>query len=128
MLYFFGEKLARARALTRRGTIRVRPTSMAQVKKMIQNCNYFNPYYWNGGATQSLQELSEATSTVATGISFQFGSSTCTEMSDLATSTVLIQNGFTYGEIINSVFIFLIFVIISMIGFHLHFRKIKIKN
>jgi len=43
-------------------------------------------------------------------------------------STAATSGGFTYGEIVNGVFLFLILAVVSMTLFHLVFRKIKIKN
>jgi hypothetical protein len=43
-------------------------------------------------------------------------------------STAAVANGFTYGEIVISMFDFLILVSIMAVVFHLKFRKIKTKN
>jgi hypothetical protein len=79
---------------------------------MITNCNYFNArWILKTGEIRTLEPLTTAESKVP----FQFASSTCvtlTATSTTATSTAGIYNGFTYGEIIISVFVFLIFSII----------------
>jgi hypothetical protein len=43
-------------------------------------------------------------------------------------SSVATTNGFTYGEIVNSVFLFMILITGIVISFHIMFRKVKIKN
>ena len=43
-------------------------------------------------------------------------------------STPAIAAGFTYGEIVNSVFLFLILITAMVVTFHLTFRRTKIKN
>lgn len=43
-------------------------------------------------------------------------------------STPSVANGFTYGEIINSILLFGILMGVMVVGFHLMFRRTKIKN
>lgn len=57
--------------------------------------------------------------------SWAFASSTC-QLS--ASSSPAIAGGFTYGEIINGVFLLLIFIALSVGTFHIHFGRVKIKN
>ena len=40
----------------------------------------------------------------------------------------MVAGGFTYGEIVGSVFLFFIFAAELVILYHLTFRRIKIKN
>jgi hypothetical protein len=43
-------------------------------------------------------------------------------------STPATADGFTYGEIVISIFDFLILLSVMAVVFHLKFRKIKVKN
>jgi hypothetical protein len=78
------------------------------------NCSYFNP--------------------VNLGVdSWAFASSTCDPVSvsvsvSPASTSPAIANGFTYGEIINGFFLLLTLIVLSVVAFHLHFGRIKIKN
>jgi len=48
-----------------------------------------------------------------------YGSTTSTDPS--------VAGGFTYGEVVNGLFLFLIFVAVSMIAFRLYFQRSKVK-
>lgn len=59
-------------------------------------CSYSNPVLFDGTTPTNLKEI------------FQFSSLICN--SDTGTSSPAVYNGFTYGEIISSIFLFLILI------------------
>lgn len=86
-------------------------------------CAYFNAQHWDcGHGASSTCKLLALDSTDANGTNFQFASSTC------FTDGVATANGFTYGEVVSTVMLFLIYVVVCAVAFQLHFRRIKIKN
>jgi hypothetical protein len=86
---------------------------------MDENCSYYNALHWDNGHG-ALLPLDNSD---PNGTAFQFGSSTCSFTYQSST-----QPYFTYGEIVNSIFLFLILMTGMVICFHVMFRKIKIKN
>jgi len=86
-------------------------------------CSYINPVW-------------KSTSTIdGEAANFQFGSSTCEyqqpEVQLTISSSVFpsVSGGFTYGEVVNSVLLFLIFAttFYALIYFSVNFFKIKIR-
>jgi len=74
---------------------------------MIYNCSYSNPrWILKSGEVRTLEPLE----TAGTNADFQFSSSTC-EIQSATSSIVSIENGFSHGEIVMSVFLFLIFMV-----------------
>jgi len=71
------------------------------------NCSYFNAVHWHNEAGTSTKALMPLDSQDPNGTSFQFASSTCDFVADNATSTV--YPTFSYGEIVNAIFLLLIF-------------------
>jgi hypothetical protein len=92
-------------------------------------CSNTNPVYWN---YTTLKITPVSTSSVLTGGYFTYASTTCSD----ATTSVIINtsssvgaiNGFSYGEITNGFFLLLSLIVLSVVAFHLHFGRIKIKN
>lgn len=73
------------------------------------DCTYFNP--------------------VNLGIdSWAFASSTCSSETLASSTAPAVVGGFTYGEVIQGFFSLLSLIALSVIFFHLHFGRIKIKN
>jgi len=75
-------------------------------------CSYYNPLHWDAAHV-----LAPLDSTDPNGTAFQFASSTCST-----------EKNFTPGDIFMGIELFLIFSVLSMIAYHLFFRRIKIKN
>lgn len=76
------------------------------IKTMIYNCSHFNPVNIGSSTEQ-----------------FVFASSTC-EIENATSSVPSIFNGFTYGEVVSSFFLFLIFLgIFAMLFIKLIFKK-----
>lgn len=70
-------------------------------------CIYGTDLKWNGAALVRLNSTDPKYTT------FQFSSSTCiTITSSDASSSPSVVAGFTYGDIVNSVFLFLIFAVV----------------
>ena len=85
-------------------------------------CSYFNKVNANTAPPTLLQNWSFASSTCYTD--YEFSASI-----EVATGSLpSIANGFTYGETVLSVFVFLIFVIIlwrGIVGFSIYNREIR---
>jgi hypothetical protein len=84
-------------------------------------CSYSNPLVLTGG------ELNPATSTDS-GF-FQFGSSTCLTLYGQSTSTdSSYYNGFTYGEIVISVFLLILTIAVIYGFFWFSVKGVKIRQ
>jgi hypothetical protein len=90
------------------------------------NCDFSNPVYWN----KNNSALTPVGSDLSTGDSFQFSSSTCyTTYGPTNSSTApSYAGGFSYGEIVNSVFVFLILSVSLLLAFRLYFGRIRVKS
>lgn len=93
-------------------------------------CSYSNPLWiLKSGEVRTLEPLGNA----STNANFQFGNSICysdieIELNVASGSLPAIDNGFTHGEVVLSVFVFLIFVIIlwrGIVGFSIYNREIR---
>jgi len=86
------------------------------------NCSFSNPLWiLKSGEVRTLEPLE----TAGTNANFQFASSTCVITQNLATTTSA-YNGFTYGEIVISLFLFLILLQLVFSFFIAKFLGIKI--
>ena len=84
-------------------------------------CSYSNPMVLTGGI------LNPATSTDSGA--FQFGSSTCLTLYGQSTSTdSSYYNGFTYGEIVISVFLLILVVAVLYSFFWFSVKGVKIRQ
>ena len=86
---------------------------------MITNCSYHNPVYWSN-VNFRLDPLTSSTQSV-NAPHFKFASSTCETVGELNVSSTQqltisssslpsVANGFTHGEVVATVFLFLIFI------------------
>lgn len=85
-------------------------------------CAYTNPLYWN---SQTFT-LTAPDNTTNFDITYNFASSTCT--TETASTTQQYYNGFSYGEIINSLFNFLTFAVVLYFLFTFITYGIKIRT
>lgn len=84
-------------------------------------CSYSNPMVLNGGL------LNSATSTDSGA--FEFGSSTCMTLYGQSTSTdPSYYNGFTYGEIVISIFLLIMCVVVIYQFFWFTVKGIKLRQ
>jgi hypothetical protein len=91
------------------------------------SCSYSNAIHWDKtGSVGSFQPLA---SNDPNGTAFQFASSSCTTIYGYSTSTdQSVVNGFTAGEIVLAVQLFLLLAVAMTILYHVMFRRFKIKN
>jgi hypothetical protein len=85
------------------------------------SCSYFNPMVLTGGV------LNPASSSDSGA--FQFGSSTCLTLYGQSTSTdASYYNGFTYGEVVISVFLLILTIIVLYSFFWFSVKGVKIRQ
>lgn len=90
-------------------------------------CTYGTPLYWNN----SQSSLLPLDADLKDGYSFQFSNATCTTIYANSTSTdISVYNGFSYGDIVNSLFLFLIAtaIIYGFIWFSINKIKVKFRK
>jgi hypothetical protein len=75
------------------------------LKKYIMTTVYSNPVWWNGS------ELVPLGSGAPKNAFFQFSVSSSTD-NPISTNTALYSNGFSYGELVTSFFLFVIMIIL----------------
>ena len=97
---------------------------------MIINCQNFAPVWEKGDVLRTFTDGSSPPDNV----NFAFSSSTCITTESTASSTIssstapLVYNGFTYGEIVATTFLFLIFITLAFRFIFEWMRGIKIKK
>jgi hypothetical protein len=96
-------------------------TPLEQMTNATTTCSYSNPLVLSGG------NLNPASSSDSGA--FQFGSSTCQTLYGQSTSTdPSYYNGFTYGEIIISVFLLILAIIVLYGFFWFSVKGVKIRQ
>lgn len=90
-------------------------------------CSFNEPVYWNGPDLQ----LKPLDSTLASGGSFAYAEMKCATAYANSTSTdVSVYNGFSYADIVLSVFLFIIMTILvyNFIWFSVNKLKVKFRK
>jgi len=85
-------------------------------------CENSNPVYWEKIVSSTGELIPLGSSSAPTGAYFQFSSSSC------SSTDILAYNGFTYGDLLLTIFSFFTLVLLLYWFFHTWIFGVKVKG